>query len=116
MVSSLDVETLASASRVFCRRVREAEHSGSTVDPADIASLAAALATDRPMGGSCLCAGTVAFEFEFHDAPPRCITLHHGTTLRWDDSPGNVHLADPDKVMDWLSAHDMSFVREEYEE
>ena len=66
------------------------------------------------MHGYCMCMGTLVFEFE--GIQPESITLHHGVSLRWEESGGNLALLDPDAVMDWLSARGIDFVRSEYEE
>jgi hypothetical protein len=77
----------------------------------DLDSLVDALATVGDEGGHCMCLGTVAFDLEGVGV----VTLHHGETVRWKDVFGNVELASPDRMMAWLSARGMHFVREEYD-
>jgi hypothetical protein len=83
----------------------------------DLAALAGALRIEPASDERwyCMCIGTLVFEFEA-PSPKRSITLHHGVSLRWEGSEGNVALVDPDAVMAWLSARGMGFVREEYDE
>ena len=61
-----------------------------------------------------MCMGTVIFELD--GVQPDTITLHHGVSIRWKSSTGNLMLVEPNKVMDWLSSRGMGFVRDEYED
>jgi len=82
--------------------------------PAEVRSLEPLLRTLPPHGAVCACAGTLVFEFI--GGRPAIITLHHGTSLRWAGSPGNVDLtpASAAGLRDWLAARGMAFVRDEY--
>jgi hypothetical protein len=107
-------ELVARATRERCRRPREQDILYETTDRREISAIAAALDTTASMGGICMCIGTLVFELEA--IQPGAITLHHGVSLRWEGSGGNLHLRSPDAVMDWLSSHGIRFVREEYED
>ena len=107
-------EAVAGASRVRCRRPDQQKILYETSDRSDIAALAAALQTEPRSSGYCLCRGTL--ELELDGAEPRAVTLHHGVSLRWHESGGNLVLLRPDAVMDWLSSRGMHFVREEYDD
>jgi hypothetical protein len=61
-----------------------------------------------------MCAGTLRFDVIAAGAA-RSLTLHHGESLRWPESDGNLMLLAPDAIMDWLSARGVTFVREQYE-
>lgn len=108
-----DAVNLAAASRVRCRRPGDPTILYTTDEPAELAALASALETRPATGAYCMCIGTVVFELDGVD--PAAITLHHGTSLRWDASHGNHELVDPDAIMDWLSARGMGFVRDDHE-
>jgi hypothetical protein len=82
-----------------------------TDDAAELAVLRRALAVEPGTGAICMCPGTLVIEIG--DEPP--LTLHHGESLRWAGSRGNEPLRDPDAAMDWLSAHGITFVREEHD-
>ncbi len=82
----------------------------------DLTTLGAALDAEASPYGLCMCIGTLDIDVERASAPPVTVTLHHGVSLRWKASKGNVNLRSPDAIMDWLSARGMPFVREEYEE
>lgn len=103
------------ASRVRCFTPMDRELLYETANRDDLAALAVALRT-APASDErwyCMCIGTLVFTFE---APqPRSITLHHGESLRWEGSEGNIALVDPDAAMGWLSARGMGFVREQYD-
>lgn len=107
-------ERVAVATLVRCRVPMSREILYETADREEIAGLAAALRTQPPAGGCCACLGTVAFELEATE--PEVVTLHHGVSVRWKGSDGDLWLVSPDAVMDWLSARGIGFVREEYEE
>ena len=105
---------VGAATRVTCRMPA----AGSailyeTASPEDIAALAAALSSDTEPRSYCMCNGTLVFELE--SVGPSSLTLHHGVSIRWDGSRGDVSLHTPDAVMDWLSARGMPFVREEFD-
>lgn len=106
---------VASATRVRCREPVEPEILYETEDRDEIAALAAALRTEPPSESRryCMCLGTLVFEFE--GPRPLVATLHHGESLRWGGSGGDLTLLDPAAVMDWLSARGIGFVREQYE-
>lgn len=106
------MDALSAATSARCRRPGDGVRY-ETVDPAEIAALVQALRTSPASGAYCMCAGTIVFELA--GVSPSTITLHHGETLRWEGSGGNVPLASPDLLMDWLSARGMGFVRDEYE-
>lgn len=82
----------------------------------DLSTLGAALDAEARPGGYCMCIGTVDIDVQRTGAAPVTISLHHGVSLRWKESKGNVNLKSPDAIMDWLSARGMNFVREEYDE
>jgi len=84
-----------------------------TASPEDIAALAATLSSDSEPRAYCMCGGTLIFELE--TAGPSTLMLHHGVSVRWEGSRGDLSLHTPDAVMDWLSARGMPFVREEFE-
>ncbi|HEU0029849.1 MAG TPA: hypothetical protein VFQ53_04395 [Kofleriaceae bacterium] len=106
---------LADAVRVRMRRVAERTALFETTDAAELATLSDALRTVEGSGAMCLCPGSLHLDIETR-AGSKLVTLHHGESLRWDGSHGNVPLASPDALMDWLSARGVGFVREEYEE
>ncbi len=97
---------------VRVRAVLEPKVLYASAKARDLASLEDALRTGAGDGSACMCPGTLLFEFE--GARP-AITLHHGTSLRWDGSNGNLPLIRPDAIMDWLSERGIGFVREEFE-
>lgn len=102
------------AERVRIRAVHGPSVFYETTSREEIASLEAALRTGAPLGAHCMCPGTILIDAERGDATTT-ITLHHGETLRWDGSPGNIPLVSPDAAMDWLSARGVTFVRAEWE-
>lgn len=112
-MTGLAAAAVAHASRVRCRRPGDSAILFETADRAELAALAAALATTPSSGATCACAGTIIFELEGH-AEPRVIKLHHGESLRWDHSGGNLPLTAPEDLLAWLVRHDMAFVRDEY--
>lgn len=98
------------------RRPGESSILFDTADAGDMTTLGTALDAEVAPYGMCMCAGTLVFDVERVGAAPVAVTLHHGVSLRWNDSKGNVSLRSPDAIMDWLSARGMTFVREEYDE
>ena len=106
---------LVGATRVRVRRAGEAEVLFESVQADDLTTLGAALDAEASPYGLCMCIGTLDIDFERAGASPTTVTLHHGVSLRWKESKGNVNLRSPDAIMDWLSARGMPFVREEYE-
>ncbi len=86
-----------------------------TTDPEEIARLAETLQTGPGSGAHCMCVGTLIYEIEFR-AGIRRISLHHGESVRVDNEFENLPLLSPDACIDWLSAHGVTFVREQYEE
>jgi hypothetical protein len=108
-------DIVASATRLVCSAPVDRTVFYTTEDRDEIAALAAALRTEPPsdVQRHCWCVGTLVFTL---DGPrPISVTLHHGESLRWGASGGNLALLEPDAVMDWLSARGMGFVREQYE-
>lgn len=103
---------IETATRVRCRRPTDEAILYQTSNRADLDALAAALQTTPGHGEYCMCLGTLLFDFD----GAQTITLHHGESLRWEGSNGNHPLVSPDAIMDWLSAHGITFVREEYED
>jgi hypothetical protein len=99
------------ATSVRCQIRRHEPVLYQTTRREDIEALAAALRTLPPDGGYCMCIGTLVFDLGGTE-----ITLHHGESVRWPSSGGNHVLANPDLVMDWLTARGIRFVREQYEE
>jgi hypothetical protein len=84
-----------------------------TANPEDIAALAASLSSDSISRSYCMCSGTLVIELE--TASLSSLTIHHGVSVRWEGSRGDLSLHTPEAVMDWLSARGMPFVREEFE-
>ena len=107
------VAWLVGANHVCVRRIN-GEALFETSQPADLDSLQAALCSQPEAYGYCMCPGTLVFDVSSGGAP-RSITLHHGVSIRWAESGGNLELIDPDAIMDWLSARGITFVRDEYE-
>ena len=107
---------LIGATHVRLRRPGEAAVLFESTRAEDLLSLGTALDADAEPFGYCMCIGTLDIDVQRSAASPVTISLHHGVSLRWTESKGNVSLRSPDAILDWLSARGMNFVREEYEE
>jgi hypothetical protein len=103
---------LSRATSVTCRRVPTGQIVYESNRPVVLSLLARRLRLKRPTGAICMCPGTLVFEIQGGESSR--ITLHHGETVRWPGSPGNVELLDPDAMMDFLADHGMPFVRDEH--
>jgi hypothetical protein len=103
---------LSMATSVTCRRIGTSSVAYRSDDPAVLRLLAHRLRLKPPTGAVCLCPGTL--ELFFEGGLPSLVTLHHGTSVRWPGSPGNVELLDPDRMMDFLADHGMPFVRDDH--
>jgi hypothetical protein len=63
-----------------------------------------------------MCLGSLEFRFRQQRKELGAVTLHHGVSLRWQPFFDNAALADPEPLLDWLSARGITSEREEYEE
>ena len=107
---------VAPATRVELRKVHGSRTVAKTDDAEDLRALRGALRIHDGGIGHCMCLGTLELNFWAHGAELGTVTLHHGVSLRWPPFFENAELADPESLLDWLSAHGVTSEREDYEE
>ena len=106
-------QAVAAATRIRVRPPGHASPVFETSDAAEIRAFAATLATKPSTTAFCVCAGTLLVELE--NCAIERLELHHGDSIRWDGSNGNLELVAPSDSMDWLSRRGMSIVRESFD-
>lgn len=114
-----DLDTLiADATRVAIREPTTGRKKPlfETSDTAELASLRDALRIHDGGIGHCMCFGSLALEFRRGPRPLGMVTVHHGKSLRCQPFFDNAALAEPEKLLDWLSARGLTGLREEYDE
>jgi hypothetical protein len=112
-----DLDSLVvGATRVAIREPFKRRTLFETTDAAELASLRDALRIHDGGIGHCMCFGSLELEFSLGRKSRGVVTVHHGVSLRWQPFFENAALADPDVLLDWLSARGVTGPREEYEE
>jgi hypothetical protein len=80
------------------------------IDTAERAALAAfrtcfAIVEDPSTFGHCMCPGDPFIELHAGQRVVATLSYHHGVSIRWDAWTYDAVLAEPDKLLDWMSAH-----------
>lgn len=65
--------------------------------------------------GHCMCLGNPAVEVYAGERLAATIGYHHGFAIRWEAWKHDAYLAEPDRLLDWLSAHGVEGPRAEVE-
>jgi hypothetical protein len=121
--ASLDA-LLAGITRVrvvpFANFVRGAKEHKVLLDTSDPASLAAlrgcfAIVEDPDSFGHCMCFGEPHIELYAGDRLAATLGYHHGFAIRWGAWKHDAQLKEPDRLLDWLSAHGVHGPRAEVE-
>jgi hypothetical protein len=91
------------------------------LDTSDPASLAAfrdcfAVVEDPSTFGHCMCCGNPHIELYAGDERAATLGYHHGASLRWNAWRSDVFLREPDRLLDWMSAHGVPGPRREVED
>ncbi|MCD5310489.1 hypothetical protein [Kineosporia babensis] len=108
----LEIDRLVSSARLV-RLSEVAQEGAGTVevdlsDPAERSSLRTALAIEGLSDFACMCMGDV--RFELMDGAGRSlgsVSLHHGTTLRYEPFETDAVLVDGPALLSWLDRHGM---------
>ena len=89
-----------------------------TSDPASLASFRGcfAIVEDPETFGHCMCFGDPHIELYAGDDLAATIGYHHGVAIRWDAWKHDAWLKEPDRLLDWMSAHGVDGPRREVEE
>ena len=89
-----------------------------TSDPASLASFRGcfAIVEDPETFGHCMCFGDPHLELYVGDEIVARIGYHHGVAIRWDAWKHDAWLKEPDRLLDWMSAHGVDGPRREVEE
>jgi hypothetical protein len=121
--ASLDA-LLADVTRVrvvpFANLVKGAKEPKVLLDTSDPASLASfrrcfAIFEDPDSFGHCMCFGDPHIELYAGDRLAATLGYHHGFTVRWDAWKHDAQLKEPDRLLDWMSAHGVHGPRAEVE-
>ena len=107
---------LAPATRVEVREVHDEKPLLAAEDPPDLEALRGALRIRDGGVGHCMCFGSLELGFSQGRTQLGTVTLHHGVSVRWQPFFENAELVDPEPLLDWLSAHGIESLREEYQE
>lgn len=86
-----------------------------TAESAAVAGFRAAVSIveDPATFGHCMCYGDPAIEVYAGDRLPAAFGYHHGFAIRWEAWKHDAHLREPEKLIEWLSAHGVPGPREE---
>jgi hypothetical protein len=111
-------EVIGAATSVAVREpmARRKKRLLETGEAADLDSLREALRIHDGGIGHCMCFGSLELEFARGAEPLGAVTLHHGVSVRWQPFFDNAELAEPEKLLDWLSDRGITSLREEYDE
>lgn len=89
-----------------------------TSDPASLASFrnCFAIVEDPNTFGHCMCLGDPHIELYVGDQLAATFGCHHGFAIRWNAWKHDAYLMEPDRLLDWMSAHGVDGPRREVEE
>jgi hypothetical protein len=89
-----------------------------TADPESLASFRGcfAIVEDPESFGHCMCYGDPHLELYAGDQRAATLGYHHGHSIRWNAWKHDARLAEPDRLLDWMSAHGVDEPRREVEE
>ena len=98
---------------------RSLHRRGVTIsDSASIASFRScfAIVEDPKTFGHCMCFGDPHIELYAGYRLAATIGYHHGKSIRWDAWKHDAQLQEPERLLDWMSAHGVDGPRREVEE
>jgi hypothetical protein len=89
-----------------------------TSDPASLASFrdCFGIVEDPETFGHCMCFGNPHIELYAGDELAATIGYHHGVAIRWDAWKHDAYLKEPERLLNWMSAHGVDGPRREVEE
>jgi hypothetical protein len=105
----------------FANYLKGATELRTLLDTSDPVSLAAfrgcfAIVEDPETFGHCMCFGDPHLELYAGDRLAATLGYHHGFAIRWDAWKHDACLKEPDRLLDWMSAHGVDGPRREVEE
>lgn len=88
-----------------------------TSNPASLASFRACFAIneDPATFGHCMCFGDPHIELHSGDRLVATFGYHHGFAIRWDAWKHDARLKEPERLLEWMSAHGVHGPRDEVE-
>jgi hypothetical protein len=104
----------------FANYLQGATEQRTLLDTSDVVALESfrscfAIVEDPETFGHCMCCGDPHLELYAGDQRVATFGYHHGFAIRWDVWKHDAYLKEPERLLDWMSAHGVHGPRQEVE-